>query len=224
MKKQMKSLCLVSCLMIGSTLSASDIGDSVLLWMADTQNTAYDNGVQMTVGDLVSRGLSDDRANGQHVNAARVRVFQGTTALTDQAGMGVYLDLYEQDGAGKWILPTDPSERTSLLSFDFGQTYQNPAPGGTYVGPSWADFGQYADASYSFAIELGFLTGDGDWFTMAYGQIVGYEGLKRFRTSDIVEDPRYTPWSSTYSVPEPSSGLLALMGLAVFALKRQKNV
>lgn len=226
MKSRVKGVLATVCLAASLTAVASEIGDSVLLWMADTRDVATDCGRTMTVGDLLSRGLSDSSANGKQVNAARVRVYQGTTALTDGSGDGVFLDLYEQDSNGNWFLPTDPDDRANLLSFDDGvhEPASGDKPAGTYVGPSWADFGQYADETYSFAIELGFLTDNGDWFTMATGEIVGYDNLEAFRTADRVEDPRYVPWRSTYSVPEPSCGLLMLVGGALLALKRRKAV
>lgn len=226
MKSRLKVLGAAVCLSACLTVAASDVGDAVLLWMADTRDVATDCKRTMTVGDLISRGFSDSSANGQHVNGARVRVYQGTTALTDSSGDGIFLDLYEQDSNGNWFLPSDPDDRASLLSFAEGQ--YEPAtvdkPAGTYVGPSWADFGQYASETYSFAIELGFLTDDGDWFAMAVGEIVGYDNLKAFRTTDLVADPWYTPWHSSYSVPEPSCGLLMLVGGALLALKRRKAV
>lgn len=212
MKTSLKKVLSVLCVGAAFAAAASDVGDSLLLWMVDTRDVVNDNRTMTTVGDLKSRGLSDSSANGQNVNAARVRVFQNGNALEN-----TWLNLYYQDG-NEWKL----GEGMHDLSFDEGQTYTEPAPGGTYVGPSWADFGQYADSNYSFAIELGFLNDDCEWFTMAYGEIVGYDNLDKFHTIDSVGDPRYAAWTSTYTVPEPSSGLLLLMGSALLALKRRK--
>ena len=79
MKTSLKKVFSVLCVGVAFAAAASETppsqtGDSVLLWMVDTQNTVNDNGRSTTVGDLTSRGLSDPEVNNQHVNAARVRV------------------------------------------------------------------------------------------------------------------------------------------------------
>lgn len=209
MKTSLKKVLSVLCVGAAFAAAASDVGDSVLLWMVDTSDVVDDNGTSTTVGEFKSRGNPKPGDNDQNVNAARVRVFENGAALEN-----AWLDLYFQDfeDRGKWKV-----DGTHDLWFEEGQSY---------VGPSWADFGVYADSRYSFAIELGFLNGDDEWISMAYGEIVGYDKLDKFHTTDIVADPTYTPWTSAYSahsVPEPSSGLLILMGSALLALKRRKS-
>lgn len=216
LKKVFSVLCVGAAFAAAASTTPSSTGDSVLLWMVSSQDVVNDNGTLTNVGGLTSRNLPVSSGNPQHVNAARVRV------IGNGVGDNVFLDLYHQNDDDQWELDYtvgDQTYRSQILSFENAPSSSD----GSYVGPSWADFGAYASADYSFAIELGFLTEDGRWFTMATGAQTGWEALAKFRSSDIVAEPPFGPWSSSYSVPEPSSGLLLLMGGALLALKRRRN-
>ena len=203
-KAMKKFVCLLIGLLVLSCGYCVRGEDSVLLWMVDMGDTAKDfaDASVSTVADLVSR------PGGNEVNGARVRV----------AGTDVYLSLYSNN-EGVWQVRGEQPYNTLVTFADDGEKVQ--------AGPSWASLGAYADASYSFMIELGHYSYDGDdnfvWEMIAFSEVANYDSLQKFRTSDIVEDPTYTPWQSTYAVPEPTSVLLFLLGGAVLALRRRRT-
>ena len=89
----------------------------------------------------------------------------------------------------------------------------------------------YASAEYSFAIELGSYD-SGEWTTLASSASLTYQQLQ---TGDGVNGSYLTTYDATlpmpqgiwapqsYNVPEPSSGLLVLIGAGLLALRRRRR-
>jgi len=83
----------------------------------------------------------------------------------------------------------------------------------------------------SFAIELGNWE-NGEWVTLATSGTMSYsdltvtdseDGVHIVQMADGIDLTNFQPWTPTaYSVPEPSSGLLALIGAALLALRRRR--
>lgn len=86
----------------------------------------------------------------------------------------------------------------------------------------------YASAEYSFVIELGNWDWDnGTWTMIAASSAASYSELKSLghivELSTIEASPP-TTWSPTsYTVPEPSGGLLFIVGGALLALRRRRR-
>lgn len=83
-----------------------------------------------------------------------------------------------------------------------------------------SEMGEYAQSGQSFYIELygesGLVVGRSD--------AVGYDLLIGNIRRDVGEmPPPYSDWS-IHAVPEPTSGLLTLWGLALLALRRKRNI
>ena len=79
---------------------------------------------------------------------------------------------------------------------------------------------------YSFIVELGNIDASDNWTTLAQSAAAAYLSLGNFihQTFDI--NPGQTAvWTPTEftAVPEPSSGLLVTVGLAVLALRRKRK-
>ncbi|MGN0846755.1 MAG: hypothetical protein ACI4RA_05155, partial [Kiritimatiellia bacterium] len=76
------------------------------------------------------------------------------------------------------------------------------------------ELGEYAKSDYSFYIELIGADGSG----VAYSEIWSYDSLTNFRVTTPTPGPAM-PWTggSYHAVPEPTSGLLMLLGLAGLA-------
>ena len=80
----------------------------------------------------------------------------------------------------------------------------------------------------SFAIELGNYN-NGNWTTLATSGSLDYNSLKNsgytyMPSAGDLALATLTAWAPTaYSVPEPSSGLLMLLGASLLALKRRRR-
>lgn len=92
---------------------------------------------------------------------------------------------------------------------------------GTVVGPYWANIPQiYAKAGNSFVLEL--YAEDGR--LLAHSDPIAYQVVEKFATTDPWNaDFRPTsPFTDWQVVPEPTSGLLVLLGMAGLALRRKR--
>ena len=173
--------------------------DSYLLWWVNDPTVQEVNSpTRVFIDGLVSR------PDGFNANGARLRV-----VLDD--GDPVYFDLFDGTSgiaSGSNTLPLN---------------YTSPSDEGVWAGPVFADLGDYASPGYSFFVELGHLDGD-EWTVMAASEASTYSALVAggFTTNHPVNYPGYLPWSPTgYVVPEPTSGLLLLIGGAFLALRRK---
>ena len=79
---------------------------------------------------------------------------------------------------------------------------------------------------YSFTVELGNIDSSDNWTTVAWGETKSYTQLKGYihQTFDINPSSMmvWTPTQFTY-VPEPTSGLLTVIGFALLALRRKRR-
>ncbi|MBR0504379.1 MAG: PEP-CTERM sorting domain-containing protein [Kiritimatiellae bacterium] len=83
----------------------------------------------------------------------------------------------------------------------------------------------------SFAIELGNWE-NGEWVALATSGTMSYssmtvtsqDGMHILQMADDITLANFQPWSpNAYNVPEPSSGLLMLIGASLLALRRRRR-
>ncbi len=82
----------------------------------------------------------------------------------------------------------------------------------------------YAADNYSFYVELANFESAGNVTTVAKSGTVSYADLSTHIVTTLSSVPSVTPWhAQNYeSVPEPTTGLLLLIGLSLVSLKRRK--
>ena len=183
-------------LALGATYAASD--SEFLLWMVESPDVVKD-GVTMTFAGFSALN---------EVNSARVAVSGG-----DLSG-DTYLNIYTTADGKTWTVSDSPYMEVTAAGL---------------AGPIWSGLGAYGGESsvYSFTIELGNydLTSDA-WTVLARSETASYQKLRdEWSTNTSVLDvPGTIEWTggAYTAVPEPSGGMLFLLGGMILALRRRR--
>lgn len=192
MRSFLKRLAL--CLLASAGLAGSVRADEagVLLWMVDDPEI-YRNGGKLA--DL--SGFTS--ADGYQATAARV-------VATAEDGTSVYLNLCYANDEGEFV----ESGLTEARLVD-----------GYRAGPIVTSLGSLTVESYTYAIELGTIV-DGSWHTLAVSDPHAFAQIEDFTSTAGFGLPAGIWMPTAYNVPEPTGGLLVLMGLAMLALRRKE--
>ena len=180
--------------------------DNVLLWWFDDPEIAeVGGGAPIHAGNLVGRGGD---AEGKGVNALRISV-------TDNEGHKVYLNLGLQ-----------PVDDTAVVTWQSWMALPD-AGGDFWAGPGYADLAglKLSNTGLMFAVELGNYDGF-NWVVLAGSAGSTLQELidgGHIISSELSCQGTYDWTASGYSVPEPSSGLLVLIGGALLALRRRRK-
>ena len=188
---------------VALTVRAASADSGVLYWMVDA-------GATVNGADPESQGISDylsvyEAATEGSWSGARVRVVGGTD--------DTFLDLY--DGKGGYTSGEDG------IDFDtFGGVWGAGVPDGIQSPIS------SGTPEYSFILELGNVTDD-SWTTIAQSSSMTYTQLADagyIHPSFEMNPPTSMVWTPAQfqAVPEPSGGLLVLIGTALLALRRRR--
>lgn len=190
--KRVVSACIA--LALGAAYAASD--SEFLLWMVESPDVVKDD-VTMTFADFSALNK---------VNSARVAVSGG--GLSGDT----YLNIYTTADGEIWTVSDSP--------------YMEVTEAGL-AGPIWSGLGDYNSSVYSFTIELGNydLTSEA-WTLLARSETASYQKLRdEWSTNTSVLDvPGTIEWTggAYTAVPEPSGGMLFLLGGMILALRRRR--
>lgn len=194
-------------------------GDDVLYWMVDanatittdaesspptttTINSFFDN-----IGDY----FPDLNTGEGSAFAARIRVTGGD--ITEDTFLDLYLPGYGVDeGGGAWGV-----EFSEVGGYwGAGVPTGNQSPSGDYYSAGTPE--------YSFIVELGNIDAQDNWTTVAQSAAATYSSLADYihQTFDI-NPGQIAVWTPTEFtvVPEPSSGLMMVVGFAILTLRRK---
>ena len=182
-------------------LAAVSARAEYILWFSVLDDAELNNGDGTSAGTVASYTSEDN----EKVNAARIRVTGDGVA--DDTFLPIY---YEGDTAGSWVL-------NNTVNY----TGVNPGSDSTQWQP--ASLGDYASPDYTFALEIGAYDVNSGEFTQLGVATADYTTL--FSGGNIsqggVSMQSQMPWApSSFSIPEPSTGLLALAGVLALFRKR----
>ena len=116
-------------------------------------------------------------------------------------------------------LSSVPVQKIGHSKFETEQT-------GLSVLQCYANLGEYANSAYSFAVELYTFEDDAP-FLVGVSNYVRYDEMKKqFHVYSDMSLSGINPYiyGKFQSVPEPTGGLLVLMGLGALALRRKRAV
>ena len=196
---------------VALTVGVASAGDDVLYWMVGSDATVEKDGVTTSVSSFFENyGAPQDSAF-----AARVRVTGGNI----QEGQDVFLDLYIP-GYGLDVGGGEYGVEFSEVGgyWGAGVPTGNQSPSGDYSAGT---------PEYSFIVELGNIDSSDNWTTVATSAAATYSSLGNYihQTFDINpgQIAVWAPTTFSVPVPEPSSGLLTLIGFAFLALRRKRK-
>jgi len=127
-----------------------------------------------------------------------------------------------------WLVAsTDPvSGKGGTVLSDIAGNASVPAVGGQAIGGiDITDLQSYSSSAYTFFIEMGAIAGQADYTSagMSYADLVSAGFVKSGWTAmDGFWNASMTAWSPTHAIPEPTSGVLTLIGVALLALRRRR--
>ena len=191
-----------------SAFSVRADDNAVLFWQLSNPDVLQADGeTTKTVAQMISEGA---------VTHARVQAYTMDVVgeIENYVEQG-YLSFYRTE------TPTTPDTAFNSVKITSGTE-------AGYVYPMWASLGEYFDKSIYLGVELGTWNGD-NWIVAATSEkdrILGLFGEgDRFIGTEELFTHLTTPWTATgFAVPEPTGGLLMVLGLAFFGLRRKGDL
>ena len=188
------------------TAGVASAEDDVLYWMIDDSATVTKtDGTEVGVSEFLSNPVEGSAF------AARIRVTGG--GITEDTFLDLYVPGYGVDvGGGEY----------GVVFSNIGGYWGSGVPTGNQ-----SPLGSYSAGSpeYSFIVELGNIDSSDNWTTVATSAATAYSDLGNYIHQSLDVNPQSAAvWmpGSFQAVPEPSGGLLTMMGLALLALRRKR--
>ncbi|MCR5753158.1 MAG: PEP-CTERM sorting domain-containing protein [Kiritimatiellae bacterium] len=198
------------------SVRAETEGDFLLMWQVDDPMVSLVGGDKTYLHDFINSSDHNSSLWGVQVS------------VYDDSGFVDYLNIW-QNG--------QPAEAQGVLldsTFRAGPTY---AGMGSYVYKGTGN--EYTSGSYVFALEIGYYDAADNFVSQAksdswhYSDFVSNAPMDpdnpghrlSFIQSSELQIPAAVPWTGfAYSAPEPSSGMLILIGTALLALRRRRSL
>lgn len=161
----------------------------------------------------------DDTPTGESLRNVMVTWGPASVSAYD---LGVNAARIRETSTGRYLMMLNPETLEDGITMSFDMDYM-------YVPTVWqADISYFAAGSpeYSFVIELGSYE-DETWSTLAtsepstYGELSGRYIVPA--QGGYLPNPGGVWVPAAYSVPEPGSGTLVLVGVALLALRRRRR-
>ena len=194
-------------ILVAGVLPAGE--NDVLYWMIDDTATVtpWGGGEAVSVGDFFS---SHELAGEGSAFAARIRVTGGN--ITEDTFLDLYIPGHGLDvGGGEYGV-----EFSEVGGYwGAGVPTGNQSPSGDFSAGT---------PEYGFIVELGNIDSSDNWTTVATSAAAAYSELAAYIHQTFDMNPSsMAVWTPTRfdAVPEPSSGLLVTIGLALLALRRK---
>ena len=191
------------------TAGVSSASDDVLYWMID-KDAKFINWEEEIP---LSKFLAEHKLAGEGSTfAARIRVIGGDIGANDDVFLDLYIPGYGLDvGGGEYGV-----EFSEVGGYwGAGVPTGNQSPSGNYSA---------GDQEYCFMVELGNIDSNDNWTTVAWGEAKPYSQLVDYIHETFDMNPSdlavWTP--ASFTIPEPTSGLLTAIGFALLALRRKK--
>lgn len=189
----------VAILMAGVVFAEED----VLYWMIDDSAT-------VTKTDGTKVGVSEFLSNPVEGSAFAARIRVTGVSITEDTFLDLYVPDYGVDvGSGEYGVEFSSA----------GGYWGSGVPTGNQ-----SPLGSYSAAEYSFIVELGNIDSSDNWTTVATSAATAYSDLASYihQTFDLNPSSMAVWTPTTFNVPEPSGGLLTVMGVALLALRRSR--
>ncbi|MBR4652945.1 MAG: PEP-CTERM sorting domain-containing protein [Kiritimatiellae bacterium] len=117
----------------------------------------------------------------------------------------------------------DPAVDTYLKVWDGTGFTQNVVVKGEGVDGAWFDLTGYHDPSYSFVLELINDSYEVQGYGTAAANYTQLQSAGAVSTFDTLAPVSYTAWNAGFvAIPEPTSGLLLMLGASLLALRRRR--
>ena len=186
---------LTACLLGAICLAGTASADEagILYWMVNNPTIVRNGETVPSLKDYTS-------PEGYVAEAARV--------VATKDGETVFLNLYEGTTVG------GDFSLTEMIDIDLD--------GDFCAGPVVASLPGLNAEFYTYAIELGAFDSVGGGATLAVSDPRTFGEIAEFSKLDGLSLPAAIWNPTTYNVPEPTGGLLSLLGLAVLALRRKE--
>jgi len=213
MRKVLFRFALLAVAVLSASISFAGEND-VLYWMIDDNSTVnWWNGEGEQVSGSVSSFFDSYGAAEGSAFAARIRVTGGD--ITQDTFLDLYIPGYGLDvGGGEYGV-----EFSQVGQYwGAGVPTGNQSPSGDYSAGT---------PEYCFTVELGNIDSSDNWTTVAWSAATAYSDLAGYIQESFGLNPSsmavWSPTSFSTPVPEPSSGLLTVVGFAFLALRRKRK-